>query len=131
MVIRALAAAYSWRFPSSGKKSILVRLLSSAAATTPNVANNSAAETPKFGIYPGGRKINYTTRIDTHPPTSEHGIPIFRIMDEAGNIVPGVTPPVIDRDTCTKAYTHMVRVNVMDGILYGEYIYFPIVRLLV
>jgi 2-oxoisovalerate dehydrogenase E1 component alpha subunit len=47
-------------------------------------------------------------------------MPIYRVMDEEGNIRPDATDPgpALGRDLCVKAYSAMVRVAVMDSILY-------------
>lgn len=73
---------------------------------------------PAFGIYPGDKKIAYVTSLNTHPPSANEPMPIFRIMDEDGSIRPGVEEPTADRDTCLKIYSTMMRLQVMDTVFY-------------
>lgn len=70
------------------------------------------------GIYPGDKKIHFVTELNTHNPSDNPVIPIFRIMDENGTIRPGATLPDIDQETLIKAYKTMIRIQIMDAIFY-------------
>uniref|UniRef100_A0A6U5AY64 2-oxoisovalerate dehydrogenase subunit alpha n=1 Tax=Hemiselmis andersenii TaxID=464988 RepID=A0A6U5AY64_HEMAN len=42
----------------------------------------------------------------------------YRVLDDFGNIVPGATDPDVDREKAVSMFRMMVRLNVMDSILY-------------
>jgi 2-oxoisovalerate dehydrogenase E1 component alpha subunit len=77
-----------------------------------------AYESPAFGVFPGGKRISYTEKLDTHPPELNAVMPCFRIMDENGSIRPGAVDPDVGRDTALRIYTTMVRLQTMDTIFY-------------
>lgn len=87
-----------------------------------SVANASSAAplvgSPEFGMYPGGAKIPFTVKLDTHDPQHTPVMPCFRIMDEDGTIRPGAVDPDVGRDMALRMYTTMVRLQTMDNVFY-------------
>lgn len=45
-------------------------------------------------------------------------MPAFRLMDEDGTLRRGVREPAVDKETCQKMYSTMVRLQTMDTIFY-------------
>jgi hypothetical protein len=72
----------------------------------------------RAGIYPGNKKIAYVTELDVHPPEYNPVMPAFRIMNEAGEIIPGAVDPEIGRDQCLQIYSSMIRQQTMDNVFY-------------
>jgi 2-oxoisovalerate dehydrogenase E1 component alpha subunit len=70
------------------------------------------------GIYPGDKKIRYVSKMDTHPPGRDEPMPIYRVMDEDGSIRPDAEAPDVDRDTCLRMYSTMMRLQTMDSIFF-------------
>jgi 2-oxoisovalerate dehydrogenase E1 component alpha subunit len=71
-------------------------------------------------VYPGDRRLAYTTELDTHPPERTAAMPVFRLMDEDGSLRQGAAEPagVASRDQCLRVYATMMRVQVMDTVFY-------------
>ena len=60
-----------------------------------------------------------TSTLNTHPPRSHYVMPTFRLMDETGALLPGVSlDPALTQDVILRAYRTMVRSFVMDTLLY-------------
>lgn len=96
-------------------------LVAAASRRVAKRSSTAAVELPKspaFGIYPGDTKIDYTTSLDAHDPSSRSPMPIYRVMDEDGSIRPGAVDPDVGQETCLSIYTTMVRLQTMDGIFY-------------
>ena len=87
-------------------------------SSTSSSTTNTGISTPSYGIYPGDKRINYVSNINVYTYNKDDLLPCFRIMDEEGNIRNDAKDPNIDRDTLVKAYTYMVRVSIMDMVLY-------------
>eukprot|EP01090_Pellita_catalonica_P019945 TRINITY_DN6930_c0_g1_i1.p1 TRINITY_DN6930_c0_g1~~TRINITY_DN6930_c0_g1_i1.p1 ORF type:complete len:432 (+),score=73.51 TRINITY_DN6930_c0_g1_i1:94-1389(+) len=44
--------------------------------------------------------------------------PVYQVMDKNGDTIPGASPPDVSKEQTIKMYDKMVRINVMDKILY-------------
>lgn len=77
-----------------------------------------AADSPDSAEFPGGAVIPYTSTLSLTDPLDADRIPVFRIMDESGEIRAGAEEPADDRDTVLNMYTTMLRIHQMDTIFY-------------
>lgn len=89
-------------------------------------ADAADGPTPSSGVYPGDRILPFTSSLDPHPPSAVTPIPVFRLMDEEGRIRPDARQdPIVlelaeDRERLVRAYAWMVRVSVLDTVLYDS-----------
>lgn len=67
-------------------------------------------------MYPGGKRIDYVSEPDFHPPEKNAVMPALRLMNEDGSLRPGVTLPELDKETTLKAYRTMLRLQAMDTV---------------
>ena len=66
-----------------------------------------------------GIRADYTDKLEFINPDTLPGIPVYRVMNRTGQMVPGCTEePDIDDDTLLKMYKTMTQLNVMDRLLY-------------
>ncbi|XP_028175363.1 2-oxoisovalerate dehydrogenase subunit alpha, mitochondrial [Ostrinia nubilalis] len=87
-----------------------VRLLSTH--TRPEVVQNG-----KTGDFPGA-KAPFVNEIKFLNENSYDPIPIYRVLDNNGEVVDSREEPNIDNETLVKMYKTMVQMNQMDKILY-------------
>jgi 2-oxoisovalerate dehydrogenase E1 component alpha subunit len=83
-----------------------------------SLSSAAAVPSPASGVYPGGKRIAYVTALDTHAPSDDNLMPIFRIMDENGTIRPGAVDPDLDKETTLRVYTTMLRLQTMDNVFF-------------
>lgn len=67
--------------------------------------------------FPGSRS-EYTTKLEFLRPDDIKGIPVYRVLNAKGEIIPGGLDPELDKETVTKMYHSMTLLNTMDRILY-------------
>jgi 2-oxoisovalerate dehydrogenase E1 component alpha subunit len=91
-------------------------LLSSPSAT----ASAASAASPSFGVYTGGKRIEYVSSLNFNAPEGNQTIPCFRVMDEKGQIRPDAQDPNLSEELCVRMYTTMLRLQVMDNIFYDS-----------
>lgn len=89
----------------------LFQLLSTSSR--PDVSQNGS----KTADFPGA-KAPYVTEIKFLNETSYDPIPIYRVMDNNGEIIDSSHEPNIDKDTLLNMYKTMVQLRQMDKILY-------------
>lgn len=84
-----------------------------STSSKPDVPQNSS----KIADFPGA-KAPYVTEIKFLNETSYDPIPIYRVIDNNGEIIDNRHDPNIDRDTLLNMYKTMVQLTQMDKILY-------------
>lgn len=90
---------------------IMLQLLSTH--TRPDIAQNNG----KHAEFPGA-KAPYVTEMKFLNETSYEPIPIYRVMDNNGNVLDIREEPNIDSDTLVYMYKTMIQLSQMDKILY-------------
>ncbi|XP_052754827.1 2-oxoisovalerate dehydrogenase subunit alpha, mitochondrial [Galleria mellonella] len=88
----------------------LARLLSTHRK--PNIVQNE-----KNADFPGA-KAPYVTEIKFLNESSYDPIPIYRVLDNNGEVIDNNEEPNIDRDTLLNMYKSMIQLSQMDKILY-------------
>ncbi|XP_030028313.2 2-oxoisovalerate dehydrogenase subunit alpha, mitochondrial isoform X2 [Manduca sexta] len=88
-----------------------VRLMSTN--TRPEAVQNGV----KIAEFPGV-KAPYVTEIKFLNENSYDPIPIYRVLDNNGEVIDNKEEPNIDKDTLVHMYKTMVQLNQMDKILY-------------
>jgi len=76
------------------------------------------ATSPESSEFPGGAVLPFTTSAEFRDPLDDPRIPVFRVMDESGEIRAGLDDPATDRDEVTDMYRSMIRINQLDTIFY-------------
>lgn len=71
----------------------------------------------KIAEFPGA-KAPYVTEIKVLNETSYDPIPIYRVLDNNGEIIDSKEDPNIDKDVLVNMYKTMVQLSQMDKILY-------------
>jgi 2-oxoisovalerate dehydrogenase E1 component alpha subunit len=71
-------------------------------------------QTTPAGILPVTQELDILNSID-----ESEGRAAFRLMDLKGNPIEGAVLPELDRETATKWYQHMVKIQVLDDVLYN------------
>lgn len=89
----------------------LFQLLSTSSK--PDVPHHDS----KTADFPGA-KAPYATEIKFVNETSYDPIPIYRVLDNNGEIIDNRHDPNIDKDTLINMYKNMVQLSQMDKILY-------------
>lgn len=85
----------------------------SSTSSSPNISQNAS----KTADFPGA-KAQYVTEIKFLNESSYEPIPIYRVLDNNGEIIDGGHEPNIDKDTLLNMYKTMVQLSQMDKILY-------------
>ncbi|KAK2171678.1 hypothetical protein NP493_1042g00039 [Ridgeia piscesae] len=65
-----------------------------------------------------GTKCRYTQKLEVLEPDQKDPIPVYRVMDNKGNVIDADEDPQFDKETCLKMYRCMTLLNTMDRILY-------------
>jgi len=66
-----------------------------------------------------GCKADYTDKLKFLNPDNMTGIPIYRVLNRAGQVVPGSNDePDVDDEVLVKMYKTMTQLNIMDRLLY-------------
>ncbi|KAI0225875.1 2-oxoisovalerate dehydrogenase subunit alpha, mitochondrial [Lamellibrachia satsuma] len=65
-----------------------------------------------------GTKCSYTQKLEVLEPDQSDPIPVYRVMDNKGNVIDANEDPQLDKETCLKMYQCMTLLNTMDRILY-------------
>lgn len=85
------------------------------------LSTSSKPDVPQNGFktadFPGA-KAPYVTEIKFLNETSYDPIPIYRVLDNNGEIIDIRQDPEIDQDTLLNMYKTMVQLTQMDKILY-------------
>lgn len=84
-----------------------------STSSKPDVPQNVS----KIADFPGA-KAPYVTEIKFLNETSYDPIPIYRVLDNNGEIIDSRHDPNIDKDTLLNMYKTMVQLTQMDKILY-------------
>lgn len=85
---------------------------------TPSATQKILPDETKVIDFPGIRQTIYTTEPTFQQPKDVSSIPIYRILDRAGNILDRSQEPQLSREVVQKMYRNMVQLSVMDKILY-------------
>lgn len=72
------------------------------------------SEQPQFP----GAKSEFTSQLKFILPDEMVGIPVFRVLNRAGQLYPGAMDPAFNEETCLRMYHTMTQLNTMDRILY-------------
>ena len=70
-----------------------------------------------MSLFPGA-KAKYTESLDFLKPDEYDGIPIYRVMDNDGNVIHPEQDPDLGEDKLVHMYKSMTLLNTMDKILY-------------
>ncbi|CAG9562287.1 unnamed protein product [Danaus chrysippus] len=81
--------------------------------TRPETINNGGSHAAFPGV-----KAPYTTEIKFLNEHSYEPIPIYRVLDNNGEVIDSREEPDIDNDTLLNMYRTMIQLNQMDKILY-------------
>ena len=65
-----------------------------------------------------GAKARYTESLDFLLPDNDEGIPIYRVMNNEGQIIKSEHDPELSEDKLIHMYKSMTLLNTMDKILY-------------
>lgn len=68
-------------------------------------------------MYPGAN-AKYTESLDFLKPNEYDGIPIYRVLDNEGNVINPEHDPDLSEDKLIHMYKSMTMLNTMDKILY-------------
>lgn len=68
--------------------------------------------------YLGHRQASFIQQLEIVNPNNQASLPIYRVMDEQGEILQSAEDPQLPQETLTRMYRSMVALNSMDRILY-------------
>ena len=74
-------------------------------------------DSAQASLFPGA-KAKYTESLDFLKPDEYDGIPIYRVMDNEGNVIHNEHDPNLNEDQMLHMYKSMTLLNTMDKILY-------------
>lgn len=80
----------------------------------PRLVHDDSAQA---SLYPGA-KAKYTESLDFLKPDTYDGIPIYRVMDNEGDVFHAEQDPNLSQDQLLRMYKSMTMLNTMDKILY-------------
>ncbi|XP_052057716.1 2-oxoisovalerate dehydrogenase subunit alpha, mitochondrial-like [Mytilus californianus] len=92
----------------------ITKIIGSQARQLSSSSSRQNVDRPQF---PGSRS-EYSTKLEFIKPDDFKGIPVYRVMNAKGEIIPGGLDPKLDKETVQKMYHSMTLLNTMDRILY-------------
>eukprot|EP00128_Syssomonas_multiformis_P001968 Colp12_sorted_trinity150504_noHs@10049 len=75
------------------------------------------SSTEERSLFPGA-KSQFIHKLEFLHPSRVEPIPCYRVMERTGEVVIEAEDPQLDKETLVKMYTDMVRLNIMDHVLY-------------
>lgn len=84
-------------------------------STTHDYSKNETSSSVNF---PGIRNTEYINSIQFNLPENIDSIPIYRVLDQNGNILDKTQEPNFNKEFVQKMYRNMIQLTVMDKILY-------------
>ncbi|XP_060833497.1 2-oxoisovalerate dehydrogenase subunit alpha, mitochondrial [Rhopalosiphum padi] len=100
-------------------KIMLKRLINTKLFKKQCMLSSTISANIEESVYRGINKVNYTSNLDINEPSLNSPVPIFRILNDTGDISSNCKSIIVpENNELIKMYKSMVLLSIMDKILY-------------